>query len=428
MDGVPAGNAAGDRDRWPRVGVRSGRPTDAGRFEMNGGRRVGTIYMDHNATTPTDPRVVEAMLPYFSSDYGNPSSGYGLAQETRRAVERARGAVAEVLSTEPRSIVFTSGGSESDNIAIKGVLLAGPGRGGHMITSKIEHHAVLRTCQYVRDRYGVDVTFVGVDGDGRVDPAEVADACRDDTILISIMHANNDVGVIEPLAEVGEVARSRGIHFHTDAVQAVGKIPVSVDGLGVDFLAMSAHKFYGPKGVGALYVRQGVKFDALAHGGSQEWGKRAGTENVPGIVGLATALELAVGDMEAEGKRLNELVDRLERGVMQTISDVTVHARGADRIPGTTNMAFGYVEGESMVLALDMEDVAVSTGSACTTDSAEPSHVLSAMGVPPNVAQGSVRFGLGRHTTVDDVDRVLELLPPIVERLRSLSPLYKPSE
>jgi cysteine desulfurase len=389
---------------------------------------VHTIYMDHNATTPTDPRVVEAMLPYFTTDYGNPSSAYGLAQETRRAVERARHAVADALETDPRSIVFTSGGSESDNIAIKGAVVAALGRGGHVITSRIEHHAVLRTCQYVRERYGVDVTFVGVDAEGLVDPAEVADACRDDTLLISIMLANNDVGTIEPLAEIGQMSRVRGIPFHTDAVQAVGKIPVAVDELGVDLLAMSAHKFYGPKGVGALYVRQGTRFDPLSHGGNQEWGLRAGTENVPGIVGLATALELAVSGMEPESVRLRSLTERLERGVLERIPDVAVHARGAVRIPGTTNIAFHYVEGESMVLALDMEGVAVSTGSACTTDSAEPSHVLSAMGVAPNVAQGSVRFGLGRHTTTEDVDRVLTLLPPIVERLRAMSPLYRPSE
>ena len=389
---------------------------------------MDTIYMDHNATTPTDTRVVEAMLPYFATDYGNPSSGYSLAQDTRRAVERARTVVADTLGTAPRTIVFTSGGSESDNIAIKGVVLAASGRGGHVITSGIEHHAVLRACQYVRDRHGIDVTFLGVDADGIIDPGDVADACRDDTILISIMQVNNDVGVIEPLAEIGEIAKSREIPFHTDAVQAVGKIPVSVDELRVDFLAMSAHKFYGPKGVGALYVRQGVRFDPLSHGGSQEWGMRAGTENVPGIVGLAAALELGVSEMESESARLRRLTERLERGVSERIPDVTVPARDAARIPGTTNIAFHYVEGESMVLALDMEGVAVSTGSACTTDLAEPSHVLSAMGVAPNIAQASVRFGLGRQTTTEDVDRVLALLPPIVERLRTMSPLYKPSE
>lgn len=392
---------------------------------MSGGLQVGTIYMDHNATTPTDPRVVEAMLPYFTVDYGNPSSAYGLAQTTRRAVERARATVGSALNCDPRSIVFTSGGSESDNIAIKGVVLAADRTGGHVITTSIEHHAVLHTCRYVRDRYGADVTFLGVDANGVVDSAEVDRACRDDTVLISIMQANNDVGVIEPLEEISEIARSRDIPFHTDAVQAVGKVPVDVQKLGVDFLAMSAHKFYGPKGVGALYVRQGVRFDPLSHGGSQEWGMRAGTENVPGIVGLATALELAVREMESEGARLRSLIERLEQGVLDRVPDVTVHARGVPRIPGTTNMAFQYVEGESMVLALDMEGVAVSTGSACTTDSGEPSHVLAAMGVAPNVAQGSIRFGLGRHTTAQDVDRVLELLPPIVERLRAMSPLYR---
>ncbi len=386
---------------------------------------MNRIYLDCNATTPTDIRVLEAMTPYFSTAFGNPSSPHSMAQEARRAVEDAREAVGASIGSTARSIIFTSGGTESDNMAIKGVALAHLGAPGHIITSRVEHHAVLRTCEYVRDRLGFDVTFVGVDAEGRVDPAEVEAACRKDTVLISIMLANNEVGVVEPLREIATSARERGILVHTDAVQAVGKIPVDVEDLGVDFLAMSAHKFYGPKGVGALYVREGVRFDPLSHGGSHERGVRPGTENVPGIVGLAAAIQLSSDHMSGERRRLESLTARLESAIVERVPEVAVHSSSAERIPGTSNIAFRYVEGESIVLALDLEDIEVSTGSACTTDSAEPSHVLAAMGVPPNEAQGSIRFGLGRCTTDSDVDRVAEVLPAIVERLRAMSPLYR---
>jgi cysteine desulfurase len=381
--------------------------------------------MDHNATTPTDPRVVEAMLPYFSESYGNPSSPYELARSTRQAVERARETVASAIGCTPREIVFTSGGTESDNIALKGVAFRGLNGRGHIVTTKIEHHAVLHTAAYLRDRFGLDLTLVGVDKTGMVDPGEVAAALRDDTILVSVMLANNEVGTVQPIREIAAVARERGAIFHTDAVQAVGKLPIDVHELNVDLLSMSSHKIYGPKGVGFLYVRRGIDFDPLSHGGSHEWSTRAGTENVPGIVGLATALRLAVEAMPEESRRLAELTARLERGILDRVPEVSVNGHPTEKLPGTLNVAFHYVEGESVVLALDMEGFAVSTGSACTTDSAEPSHVLSAMGVPANMAQGSVRFGLGRSTTDADVDRLLDVLPGVVERLRAISPLYR---
>ena len=385
---------------------------------------MSVVYMDHNATTPTDPRVVEAMLPYFGEWYGNPSSPYELSQRTRRAVEGAREMVAASMGCSPREIVFTSGGTESDNIALKGVAFADLERRGHIVTTSIEHHAVLQTVTYLRDRFGLDVTFVGVDETGRVDPADVEGACRGDTILVSVMLANNEVGTVQPVREIAAIARKRGIIVHTDAVQAIGKLPLDLGELGVDLLSMSSHKIYGPKGVGFLYVRRGVSFDPLSHGGSHEWSVRAGTENVPGIVGLAKALELAVGGMPEESVRLNGLTARLEKGILKSIPEVSINGHPTERLPGTLNVSLHYVEGESVVLALDMEGIAVSTGSACTTDSAEPSHVLSAMGVPANVAQGSVRFGLGRSTTEADVDRVLDVLPGVVERLRAISPLH----
>jgi cysteine desulfurase len=404
------------------AGLGRGRPHLEDRVNTRG-ISVETIYMDHNATTPTDPRVVEAMLPFFSERFGNPSSPYAMAQETRRAVEWARRTVAEVISCRPEEIVFTSGGSESDNIAIKGTALRHLAGGGHIITSKIEHHAVVNTCDYLRRNLGFDVSYLPVDSSGLVDPADLVDSLRDDTLLISIMQVNNEVGTIQPLEEIGRIARDRGIPLHTDAVQAVGKIPVDVDALCVDFLAMSAHKFYGPKGVGALYVRKGARFDALSHGGGQERGMRPGTENTPGIVGLATALELAADGMEEEGPRLRRLTERLIDGLTKRISDLSLNGSRDHLVPGTANLAFRYVEGESVVLSLDMEGFAVSTGSACTTDSPEPSHVLSAMGIAPNVAQGSVRFGLGRGNTDAHVDRLLEVMPGILKRLRAISPL-----
>ena len=386
---------------------------------------MSVIYMDSNATTATDPRVLEAMLPYFTERFGNPSSPYGMAHDPRAAVERAREQVASGLGCKPSEVIFTSGGSESDNAAIKGVAFARlPGR-GHIITSAIEHHAVLVTCEYLEREFGFAVTYLAVDADGVVSASDVERAVRDDTCLITLMQVNNEVGTIQPLKEVGDIARERGILFHTDAVQAVGKVSVDVDALGVDLLSLSAHKFYGPKGVGALYVRAGTRMHALTHGGGQERGMRAGTENVPGIVGLGEAVELAVDETESECVRLTVLRDRLQDSLLREIPDVVLNGHREKRIPGTANLSFLYVEGESIVLSLDMEGIAVSTGSACTTDAQGPSYVLEAMGIEPNVAQGSVRFGLGRYTTEADVDRVAGLMPGIVERLRTISPLRR---
>jgi len=380
-----------------------------------------TIYLDHNATTPTDRRVLEAMLPYFADRFGNPSSPYGLAHDPRRAVDAARLSVATALGCAPDHIVFTGCGSESDNIAIQGCVAVCDGPPGHIVTTAIEHHAVLHTCRHL-ERCGWHVTYLGVNDGGLVDAGDVERALRPETRLVTIMHANNEVGTLQPLVDIGAMLQGRGVTFHTDAVQSVGKVPVKVDELGVDLLSLSAHKFYGPKGVGALYVRPGTSVSPIAFGGQQERGLRPGTENVPGIVGLATALEIAVDEMDETIERLRTLTARLTSGILESIPDVIVNGDENHRIPGTANVSFPGVEGESIVLGLDMEGIAVSTGSACTTDAVGPSHVLAAMGLTPNAAQGSVRFGLGRHTTEPDIDHVLSVLPEVVKRLRAMSP------
>ncbi len=386
-----------------------------------------TIYMDHNATTPTDPRVLEAMLPYFRERFGNPSSPYSLAHGPRRALDGARESVAKCLGCAPEDIVFTGCGSESDNMAIQGVCALCEGPPGHIVTSSIEHHAVLHTCERM-ERCGWDVTYLGVSDGGLVSVDDVERALRRDTRLVTIMHANNEVGTIQPLEAIGELTRARGVPFHSDAVQGVGKIPVSVDALGVDLLSLSAHKFHGPKGVGALYVRPGTRVAAITFGGQQERGLRPGTENVPGIVGLAAALSIAVDEMPETMERLEAMTSRLTDGILSRIDGVLVNGDERHRIPGTVNLSFPGIEGESIVLGLDMEGVAVSTGSACTTDAVGPSHVLQAMGIPPNAAQGSVRFGLGRRTVDQDIDHVLAVLPGIVERLRAMSPFSSGGE
>ena len=378
------------------------------------------IYMDHNATTPLREEVLEAMLPYLGEHFGNASSLHSFGIKARQAIEEARGKVAQALGCKPREVVFTGSGTEADNQAIKGVAYANRKKGDHIITSRIEHHAVLHTCQYL-ERQGFRVTYLPVDGYGMVDPDDVRRAITDRTILITIMHANNEVGTIQPIAEIGRIARERGVYFHTDAVQTVGKLPTRVDELGVDLLSLSAHKIYGPKGVGALYIRRGTRIDPLLHGGHHEWGKRASTENVAGIVGLARALELRMGEMEEEARRLTALRERLYEGIRERIDHIRLNGHPTQRLPGTLSICFEYIEGESIIMGLDLVGVAVSSGSACTSASLEPSHVLLAMGIHPAVAQGSIRFSLGRENTEEQVDYVIEQLPPIVARLREMS-------
>jgi len=379
-----------------------------------------SVYMDHNATTPLREEVLEAMLPYLQEEFGNASSLHSFGMRARRAIEAAREKVAAALGAQPREIIFTGCGTESDNQAIKGMAFANRNKGDHIITSRIEHKAVLQTCQYL-EKQGFRVTYLPVDEHGVVNPDDVAQAITDRTVLVSVMFANNEVGTIQPIAEIAWVCQERGVTFHTDAIQAVGKLPVDVDKLGVDLLSLSAHKFYGPKGVGALYVRQGVKIDSLLHGGHQEWGRRAATENVAGIVGLGKAIELRLGEMTAEAERLTALRERLYDGIVAQIDHVTLSGHPTERLPGVLNLCFDYVEGEAIIMGLDLAGVAVSSGSACTSASLEPSYVLLAMGVHPAVAQGSIRFSLGRGNTEEDVETVLETLPPIVERLRTMS-------
>jgi cysteine desulfurase len=377
------------------------------------------VYLDHNASTPVHPEVLEAMLPYFAQAFGNPSSIHGFGREARDAVEAAREHIAGFLGVTPEEMVFTSGGTESDNLAVKGVAQAHPG--GHIITSQVEHHAVLRTCQAL-ERSGWSVTYLPVDGDGLVDPDDVRRAIRPDTILITIMYVNSEVGTIMPVEEIGRVAMARGIPFHVDAVQAFGKLPFAVRELGISLLSCSSHKIYGPKGVGSLYVRKGTKMRSIQHGGEHERRRRAGTENVPAIVGFARAVAIRARDMADEAVRVAGLRDRLWEGVRARVPDVRLNGHPTRRVPGTLNASFRGIEAESLILALDLKGIGASAGSACTSGSLEPSYVLTAMGVPTEWALGALRCSLGRSTTVEDVDYVLEVLPAAAERLRVLSP------
>jgi cysteine desulfurase len=382
------------------------------------------IYLDHAATTPTHPEVVKAMLPYFTDAFGNPSTIYSYGQEAKGAVEEARAKVAELIGARGEEITFTSGGTEADNFALKGVAYANEHKGDHIITTSIEHHAVVESCKFL-ERRGFKVTYLPVDEHGLVDPQDVKKAITDKTILISVMHASNEVGTIEPVDEIGKIAREAGVYFHTDAVQTVGHIPVSVDELKVDLLSISGHKFYGPKGAGALYVRKGTKLLSLMHGGEQERGRRAGTENVPAIVGLGKAVELAGQEMGKEAERLAYLRDKLIEGLGEKIDHIRLNGHPAKRLPNNVNVSVDFVEGESILLNLDLEGISASTGSACSSSSLEPSHVLLALGLSPEQAHGSLRFTFGRENTEEDMERVLEVLPGIVAKLRAMSPLLR---
>jgi cysteine desulfurase len=383
-----------------------------------------TVYLDHAATTPVDTQVVEAMLPYFTERYGNASSIHSLGREARKAIDEARAGVAGILNCNPNEVVFTSCGTESDNLAIRGVAWMNRQRGDHIIASSIEHHAVSHTFEQLETQFGFEATYLPVDEYGRVDPRDVERAITDTTVLISIMYANNEVGAIEPIAEIADIAREREIPFHTDAVQAAGALSLDVQELNVDLLSLSGHKIYAPKGIGVLYVRQGADLLPIQTGGGHERNLRAGTENVPYIVGLATALQLAEERREEESRRLAALRDRLIEGVLSSIPHCRLMGHPSERLPNNASFVFEYVEGEGILLSLDMQGIAASSGSACASGSTEPSHVLLAMGVAADVAHGSLRLTLGRENTEQDVDRVLDVLPGIVERLRAMSPLY----
>ena len=378
------------------------------------------VYLDHNASTPVHPEVLAEMLPYFGDVYGNPSSVHGFGREARAAVDVARERVATFLRVRPDELVFTSGGTESDNFGLKGLALA---RGsGHLITSTIEHHAVLRSAQALETQ-GFAVTYLPVDHTGLVDPDDVRRALRADTVAISVMHANSEVGTIQPVAAIGAIAREAGVSFHVDAVQTFGKVPIDLEAMGIDALSFSSHKIYGPKGIAGLYIRRGTKMISIQHGGEHERRRRAGTENVPGIVGLGKAVEIRGRDMKAEGERVSALRDRMWEGIRARVPEVRLNGHPTERLPGTANICYRNVESESIVLGLDLKGIAVSAGSACTAGSVEPSHVLVAMGVPLDWAMGAVRSSLGRSTTAEDVDYVVESVVEVVGKVRRAMPV-----
>jgi len=381
------------------------------------------VYLDHNATTPVHPEVLEAMGPYFMDDFGNASSLHSYGRSARVAVERAREKIADIFQCLPLEIVFTSGGTESDNMAIKGTAWAKRDAGKHIITSTIEHHAVLETCHFL-EKNGFEVTFLEPDSKGIISPGNLKRTIRPDTILITIIHANNETGTIQDIAKMAEIAHQAGVLFHTDAVQSTGKIPFTVNELGVDMFSVSGHKLYGPKGVGLLYIKRKTKIQQLSHGGSHENNQRAGTENVSGIVGLAKAIEIAWRDMEKESEKLTKLTSVFTEEVRKRIPDVTVIGDQENRVPNTVNIAFQAIEGESIVLGLDLKGIAVSAGSACSSGASEPSHVILALGIPPELAQGAIRFSFGRSNELPDIDYVVDVLEKEVARLRSISPLY----
>ncbi len=384
---------------------------------------MNQIYLDHSATTKLKKEVLDTILPFLTEQYGNPSTIYTLGREAKKAIDSAREQVAKAINAQPNEIYFTSSGTESDNWAIKGVAYANKQKGKHIITSNIEHHAVLHTCEFL-EKEGLEITYVPVDNEGILDLEQLKKAIRPDTILISVMLANNEIGTIQPIKEISQLAKEHGIYLHTDAVQAIGSIPVDVNDLGVDLLSLSGHKIYGPKGVGVLYVKTGTKISPFIHGGGQERGKRAGTENVANIVGIGKAIELATQDIQAYSTHLQELRDMTIEEILKTIPHSRLNGHREKRLPGNVNISFEYIEGESILLMLDSKGISASSGSACTSGSLDPSHVLLAIGLPHEIAHGSLRLTFGEENTKDDVKYLLEVLPPIIERLRAMSPLY----
>ena len=383
------------------------------------------VYLDHAATTYVKPQVLEAMTPYFTEYFGNASSNHTYGHEAHAGMEKAREQVRKAINAQlPQEICFTGGGSESDNMVLKGIAEAYAKKGNHIITTAIEHHAILHSCEWLEKNRGCEVTYLPVDAEGRVTPEQVEAAIKPNTILVSVMFANNEIGTLEPIREIGEVCHKHGVLFHTDAVQAVGAVPVDVQAMNIDLLSMSAHKFYGPKGVGVLYIKKGVRMPSLIHGGAQERGRRAGTDNVPGMVGLGAAIELAVRNMPESAKRIAALRDKLMKGILERVPECRVNGSLTDRLPNNLNICFRYIESESIWLGLDLEGIACSSGSACNSGSLDPSHVLLAIGLTHEQANGALRLTLGDGTTEEDIDYVLEKLPPVIERLRRMSPLY----
>lgn len=381
-------------------------------------------YFDYSATTPTDPKVLEGMLPYFTEGFGNPSSIYSYGRENKKVVEKAREQLAKLIGADSKEVFFTGSGSESDNWAIKGIAMALKEKGNHIITTKIEHHAVLHVCEYL-EKHGFEITYLPVDQYGLIDLEELEKSITEKTILISIVFANNEIGTIQPVKEIGEIAKKHGVYFHTDGVQALGNIEIDVQDMNIDLMSMSSHKIYGPKGIGALYIRKGVKIDPIIHGGAQERKRRAGTENVPGIVGFGLAAELALENLQNHIERTILLRDKLIKGIMDNIDYVKLNGHPTKRLPGNVNMSFEFIEGEALLLSLDMVGICGSSGSACTSGSLDPSHVLLAIGLPHEIAHGSLRLTIGRYTEEEDIEYVLKELPIIIDRLRRMSPLYE---
>ena len=378
------------------------------------------IYLDYAATTPVDPRVLKAMAPYFDRDFGNASSLYSMGQQARIAMENSRKKMAKIINANPDEIVFTSGGTESDNLALTGIALANKDKGKHIITSKIEHKAVIETCEFL-EKQGFKITYLDVDKYGFIDPEQLRKSIKKETILVSIMHANNEIGTLEPIGEIGKICREKGVYFHTDAVQSFCKIPIDVKKMNIDLLSASSHKIYGPKGVGVLYVRKGIKLEALLHGGGHESGRRSGTENVAGIVGFTKAAEIANAEMKKEGERLAKMRKRLVKGLLK-VSNSHLNGHPEKRLPGNINLRFDFIEGEAMILKLDMLGIEASTGSACSSRDLKASHVLTSLGLSPKQAHGSLRITMGRFTKDKDIDYVIKNVPKVVKELRDLSP------